>query len=108
MRPFPRLFATAFGLVLAAASLAQDVPPKPADPKPANPEQPPLTTPANQTPAADAMKAKDAQFAKLDIDADGYITRKEAEASKPLLDQFKDLDTNNDGKLSLAEYEQHH
>jgi len=107
MRGVSRNLSTLCGLILAGAGLAQDAPPKPTDPK-TDPEQPPLTTPINQTPAAEAMKAKDAEFAKLDIDADGYITRKEAEASKPLLDQFKALDTNNDGKLSLGEYEQHH
>lgn len=41
--------------------------------------------------------------AQLDVDKDGYITAKEAEAMPEILEQFDGLDTNKDGKIDLQE-----
>lgn len=43
-------------------------------------------------------------FNDMDKNADGYITRAEAKGNKELLGKWKEADTNNDGKLSRAEY----
>lgn len=40
---------------------------------------------------------------QLDVDKDGYITAKEAEAMPEILEQFDKLDANKDGKIDLAE-----
>jgi hypothetical protein len=51
----------------------------------------PATTPAER-------------FAALDIDADGSLSRAEAEASPALRDRFDEADTDASGALSQAEY----
>ena len=45
-------------------------------------------------------------FNDVDKNADGYITKQEANAAgrKDLIERWKEADTNNDGKLSRAEY----
>ena len=44
------------------------------------------------------------KFDAIDVDHDGSIDKKEAQASKTLSTQFSKLDTNNDGKLSVTEF----
>jgi hypothetical protein len=44
---------------------------------------------------------------QVDKDSDGYISRSEADASPALSKQFAALDKNNDGKLSKEEYAKH-
>jgi hypothetical protein len=43
-------------------------------------------------------------FNDMDKNADGFITREEAKGNTELLGKWKEADTNNDGKLSRAEY----
>ncbi|HKQ28146.1 MAG TPA: hypothetical protein VJT77_06060 [Burkholderiales bacterium] len=43
-------------------------------------------------------------FNDMDKNADGFLTRAEAKGNKELLGKWKEADSNNDGKLSRAEY----
>jgi Ca2+-binding EF-hand superfamily protein len=43
-------------------------------------------------------------FNDMDKNADGFVTREEAKGNTELLGKWKDADSNNDGKLSRAEY----
>ena len=54
---------------------------------------------------ADAEKADDAEFAKLDTDKDGFISKSELPAKHPLLPHFGMVDKNRDGKLDRKEFE---
>lgn len=54
--------------------------------------------------AADLDKSVET-FKKLDVDNNGFISLKEAEANPDLDDAFVDGDANEDGKLSMAEFE---
>ena len=47
-------------------------------------------------------------FARLDINNDGFVTPDEASAYPPLANDFKHVDLNHDGKISKAEYSQWH
>jgi hypothetical protein len=65
------------------------------------------TMPQSTTPAATAASISPAAYEKfdaIDVDHDGSIDKKEAEASKALSTQFSKLDTNKDGKLSVTEF----
>ena len=53
----------------------------------------------------DAEKANDAEFAKLDTDKDGFISKSELPAKHPLLPHFGMVDKNRDGKLDRKEFE---
>ena len=44
-------------------------------------------------------------FGELDTDADTYISIDEAGVRKDLKKNFKEIDSDNDGKLSLTEYQ---
>ena len=54
---------------------------------------------------ADAEKADDAEFAKLDTDKDGFISKSELPAKHPLLPHFGMVDKNRDAKLDRKEFE---
>ncbi len=43
-------------------------------------------------------------FAKLDIDADGFVTAAEARQASGLSEMFGSVDSNSDGKLDAGEY----
>ncbi len=62
---------------------------------------------AHHAPAksADAKKANDDEFAKLDTDKDGFISKTELPAKHPLLPHFGMVDKNRDGKLDRKEFE---
>ena len=115
MRKFTLIQIALCGTLLAsAAAFAQAGGPKtaPTDPTPpVSPEQKPAVakpTPAEAAAAAAAMKTKDAEFAQLDTDKDGFVTKKEAGVHPQLLTDFAKLDANKDGKLSADEYGKHH
>lgn len=40
---------------------------------------------------------------QLDVDQDGYVSAKEAEAMPEVLGQFDQLDANKDGKIDMSE-----
>ena len=44
-------------------------------------------------------------FGELDTDANAYITKDEANVRKDLKNNFKEIDLDRDGKLSLTEYQ---
>jgi len=46
----------------------------------------------------------DARFKRLDTNADGYVSRAEANDAEELNTRFSELDVNNDNKLSREEY----
>ena len=50
--------------------------------------------------------ASSQQFAALDADGDGIITKKEAGKSSDVKKQWSKLDTNKDGKLDAMEFSQ--
>lgn len=43
-------------------------------------------------------------YEELDTDADGYITKAEAKVRSDLLKNWKQVDTDGDGKLTVTEY----
>ena len=43
-------------------------------------------------------------FAELDLDKNGVLSMQEAAADSTLAEKFSELDTNQDGQLSEAEY----
>ncbi len=61
---------------------------------------------AHHAPAksADAKKANDDEFAKLDTDKDGFISKTELPAKHPLLPHFGMVDKNRDAKLDRKEF----
>ena len=61
---------------------------------------------AHHAPAksADAKKANDDEFAKLDTDKDGFISKTEFPAKHPLLPHFGMVDKNRDAKLDRKEF----
>jgi len=54
-----------------------------------------------------SIQAEDAilSFEELDGDSDGYITAAEAKASKNIAKNFKKVDTDRDGKISITEFQ---
>ncbi|MGC0120162.1 EF-hand domain-containing protein [Pseudoalteromonas piscicida] len=44
-------------------------------------------------------------FDKLDMNGDGYISIEEAKADEGLLAQFNEIDADQDGQLSQAEFD---
>jgi EF hand domain-containing protein len=60
-------------------------------------------TPARAQPVADTP-ALSAEFARLDADGDGYISRKEALKDPEVVRTFRRADANKDGRLDISEY----
>lgn len=54
--------------------------------------------------AATAAQASDPAFAKLDANADGFISKSELPAKHPLIGHFGMLDKNKDKKLDPQEF----
>jgi hypothetical protein len=60
-------------------------------------------TPARLQAVADTPVLS-AEFARLDTDGDGYISRKEALKDPEVVRTFRRADANKDGRLDLDEY----
>lgn len=58
------------------------------------------------TGASTPSAASDAQFAKMDKDHDGAISKKEGGKNKDMAKKWDTLDMNRDGKLDQAEFAQ--
>ncbi len=58
--------------------------------------------------SADHQKMAADQFAKLDANKDGKLTKSEIPAAHPLSAHFSMLDSNKDGSISKTEFAQHH
>ena len=90
MNTTSRVLALASGLLLSAACLAQT-----------SPAEPSRST-------GDAGKGMamtgDADWDALDSNKDGFLTKEELTGSPGLVHNFKDVDTNGDGKLSMDEW----
>jgi len=85
-------------LLVSAAAFAQD-------PQPAQPEQ--QLPPASTTTPADSTMATEGQwpeFTTLDANGDGYVSKDEAKANAELTAKWAELDTDQNGSLTSAEY----
>lgn len=60
---------------------------------------------APATKSADTDKANDAEFAKLDTNKDGFVSKSELPPKHPLLPHFGMVDENKDGKLDRKEFD---
>ena len=77
-----------------------------------SPSSKPSTTPSTSTDTAaptnpastSGSTATDPEFAKVDKDHDGKISKKEAASNKELAKRFNELDTDHDGALQPAEF----
>lgn len=99
------------GIAMAQAPAAVPAPmappTTPGNGAPLDPEQP--MTPETADPLPDGNQGAVAgsmsnPFSEFDANADGRITRREAQGNATLSSRFKSLDTNNDGALSSKEY----
>jgi hypothetical protein len=83
-------------------------PATPATPAvPANPTTTPATPAVPATPATPPASGEgdvSAEFGRLDVNADGGLSRDEAKADLSLNKRFRSLDKNKDGSLSADEY----
>ena len=82
--------------------------PNPASSLPAAPKSPPGTSQANDTIPPNRWTAAQIQdaFRKADQDRDGKISRQEATIWTGLSRQFDLVDTNKDGSISSAEFDE--
>ncbi len=92
------------GPATSGAPAAQAPGAAPMSPAQAAPTAPPATTavPPNRWTSAQITEA----FRKTDADGDGKITRQEATMWSGLSRQFDAIDTNKDGSISSAEFEE--
>ena len=60
--------------------------------------------PAGGEQAAEQEQQGEPNFANLDADGDGVLTREEAQRSEQLTQRFRDYDRDNDGRLTRAEF----
>jgi Ca2+-binding EF-hand superfamily protein len=63
---------------------------------------------AQAAPSAERSARMQKYFAKMDKNADGFISRDEAAGNKRLAKHFDAIDSNKDGKLSKEELAAHH
>lgn len=112
MKPQDRLLpAVLAALAMTAGSALAAAPekdpgqqqPTSAQPSSSMPQQSAMPPTASAT-AESISPAAYEKFDAIDIDHDGSIDKKEAQASKTLSAQFSKLDTNKDGKLSVTEF----
>ena len=90
MNTTSRVLALASALLFSAACVAQT---SPAEPSAATGE------------AGKGMAMTgDADWDALDSNKDGYLTKEELAGSPGLVHNFKDIDKNGDGKLSMDEW----
>jgi EF hand len=54
--------------------------------------------------AGTALAADAPEFAALDTNHDGYVSKEEASTSPAIMELFTNVDANKDGKLSSSEY----
>jgi Ca2+-binding EF-hand superfamily protein len=107
MKPQDRLLpAVLAALAMTAGSALAAAPEKdPGQQQPTSAQS--GTSMPQSTPSATAASISSAAYEKfdaIDVDHDGSIDKKEAQASKMLSAQFSKLDTNKDGKLSVTEF----
>lgn len=90
------MLIAAWALGGSAAVQAQTPAPPPA--------QAPMTAPAAQ--GTGGASPADAAFKRMDKDGDGKLTRTEAAADRALSERFDAIDTDGDGAISAAEFDQ--
>lgn len=93
----PILAVTALALFAGSALAATD--PRANTPSTMSPGSSSATAPVDST-------ASSGQFAKLDTDGDGIVSKKEAAKNNDVKKQWSKLDTNKDGKLDTMEFSQ--
>jgi hypothetical protein len=91
----------AAGLLWAQAPQAPDTAPLPAGVQPALPAPVTQPLPANRWTPAQIREA----FQLADTNADGQLTRAEAQRLAIMPRSFEDADANKDGVLTLGEYQ---
>ncbi|WP_396617472.1 hypothetical protein ACHZ97_09420 [Lysobacter soli] len=87
-------------LWFASASFAQAPQVHPAGP----PVPSPTANPASPADRVNRPAAKNAAWSTLDLNEDGFISKKEADENSGLKALFDDADANGDGRLSASEY----
>jgi hypothetical protein len=102
------MMAIAFSTAMAAAPEKDPGQQEPASTQ-SNPSAQQPNNPSMQQSMPTAMTspvsaATQQKFDTFDVDHDGSIDQQEANASKELSAQFSKLDANNDGKLSVIEF----
>jgi Ca2+-binding EF-hand superfamily protein len=102
------VMATAFSTAMAAAPEKDPGQQEPASAQP-NPSAQQPNNPSMQQSMPSAMTAPvsaatQQKFDAFDVNHDGVIDQQEANASKELSAQFSKLDANNDGKLTVIEF----
>ena len=93
MKPFTGMLLLTACLSLPLAALAQ---------APSKPSTGSTPTPSPMAPKSTSMKLP--EFASVDTNHDGSIDMKEADTSPDVRAAFKDMDKNNNGKVTRAEW----
>ena len=100
-----RLLAIASLTAFTGAAAAQMAPTPNSGPSSKPSTTPSTESPASQNPSSTSgSTATDPEFAKVDKDHDGKISKKEAASNKDLAKRFNELDTDHDGSLQPAEF----
>src|SRR5689334_16869795 len=90
-------------IAFTGAAVAQMGPTTSSGPS-SKPTSPSTETPATTNPSSTSgSTATDPEFAKIDKDQNGKISKKEAASNKELAKRFNELDTDHDGSLEPAE-----
>lgn len=97
MKTFNRsLLAAALGFALSGFAFANDPQTQTGEPVDSDPIVTDTMTPVD---------SGEVTFAQLDTDADGYLTATDIPAEHELSMQFSSADTDNDARLSQAEFD---